>query len=96
MPGQREGVQSGERAAGPQCIVAGDGDLRIAHPVADQQDDIARLSVGDGVAQRIRLVAGQAPGAAGRDIAGGATGDGVTDRIFRLVAAALAYVLTVI
>lgn len=57
---ERKGVDSGEGARGALGVVAGDGDLAVAHAVADEQDDVLRGPVDEGVADRGGLVAVEA------------------------------------
>ena len=84
-PGQRQRVDPGEPAGRALRVVAGGGDLRVTHAVADQQDDVAGVAADDGLAHGVGPVAVVAGGAAlvgqvvGRR-AGGGEGAGDGDR----------------
>ena len=65
LPRQREGVEPGEEAARTLLVVAGEGDLGVAHAVTEQQDHVLGARAVDGVADRLALVAAEPAGAAG-------------------------------
>ena len=78
-----------EEAARALLVVPGDGDLRIAHAVADQQDDVAGARAADGVPDGVGLVSAEPSGAAvGRQFALRGAAEGIADRLLLLVAAA--------
>src|SRR5699024_12676851 len=62
LPGQRQLVESGEATMSALGVVAGHCDLRIAHTVADEEDDVLRAGVLDGLADGIRVIAVELPG----------------------------------
>ena len=65
--GERQRVEGGEAAAGAVLVVAGRGDHRVVHAVADDEDDVARLGGVDLLGELGRAVLGEADGRRSRD-----------------------------
>ena len=78
LAGDGEGVDAGELAGGTFGVVAGGGDLGVAHAVADEEDDVLGAGVAHGVPDVVGLVAIEAAGTTvGGDVSfGGAVGEG--------------------
>src|SRR5699024_8795368 len=57
LPGQRQLGEPGEATMSALGVVAGHSDLRIAHTIADEEDDVLRAGVLDGLAHGIRVIA---------------------------------------
>ena len=77
LAGDRQGIDALKETARALGVVARHRNLRIAHTIADEEDDVLGTRLADRVLHEFRLVAGEAAGATvGGDVTvGGAVGD---------------------